>query len=162
MMILKRLIVLICLPAIMLSGCVYSFNPGGNSSIESIAVTQFENKTIESGLSSRLTDLVVDAFIADGSLKVVAEDAADAVMVGVLNSYERKAYTFDENDNVSQYVVKLVFNITLRDGDGGEIWEESFYSEGVYSADDETEEDGQVNAASKLVTDVLNRTTKDW
>jgi len=164
MMTIYRNIALFCLLALLLSGCaVYSFNPGGKSSIKSIAVTQFENKTIESGLSSRMTDLVVDAFIADGNLKVASESEADAVMVGVLSSYERKAYTFDEADIVSQYAVKLVFDITLKNGsDGSEIWKEAFYSEGVYAADDETEEDGQAKAAAKLVVDVLNRTTKDW
>ena len=149
--------------ALLVNGCVYSFNPGGKSSIKSIAVTQFENKTIEAGLSSRMTDLVIDAIIADGNLKVASESDADAVMIGTLSSYERKAYTFDEADNVSQYAVKLVFDITLQNSaDGNQIWKEVFYSEGVYSADEETEEDGQARAAAKLVVDVLNRTTKDW
>ncbi|PKK82143.1 MAG: hypothetical protein CVT49_15250 [candidate division Zixibacteria bacterium HGW-Zixibacteria-1] len=164
MMTFFRHIILIGLLGLLPVGCaVYSFSPGGKSSIKSIAVRQFENKTIESGLSSRMTDLVVDAFIADGNLKVVSESDADAVMAGELNSYERKAHTFDEADNVSQYVVKVVFNIVLQDGsDGNEIWKESFYSEGVYSADTETEDDGQARAAEKLVVDVLNRTTKNW
>jgi len=163
-MILIRHIVVVSLMGLLLSGCaVYSFNPGGKSSIKSIAVTQFENQTIESGLSSAMTDLVVQSFIADGNLSVVSENDADAILVGVLKGYERKAYTFDEADNVSQYVVKLVFDLTLENGgDRSEIWKESFYSEGVYSAEDETEDDGKERAAEKLVVDILNRTTKDW
>ena len=82
MMILIRHIVVIFLMGLLLSGCaVYSFNPGGKSSIKSIAVTQFENQTIESGLSSAMTDLVVQSFIADGNLSVVSESDADAVLV---------------------------------------------------------------------------------
>ncbi|MEW5924229.1 MAG: LPS assembly lipoprotein LptE [Candidatus Zixiibacteriota bacterium] len=164
MMTFYRHIAFIGLLGLVLGGCaIYSFSPGGKSSIKSIAVRQFENRTIEAGLSSRMTDLVVDAFIADGNLKVASENDADAIMAGELSSYENKAYTFDESDNVSQYVVKVVFNIALQNAsDGGEIWKEAFYSEGVYLADSETEEDGQIRAAQKLVIDVINRTTKNW
>ncbi|MFH2035815.1 MAG: LPS assembly lipoprotein LptE, partial [Candidatus Zixiibacteriota bacterium] len=84
------------------AGCgVYTFNPGGKSSIKTIAVTQFENETIEVGLSSRLTDLVVDALIADGSMKVVSAENAESILHATLTSYNRQAYTYDESDNVS-------------------------------------------------------------
>ena len=146
------------------SGCgVYSFSPGGKSSLETIAVAQFENETIEAGLASRMTDLMVDAFIADGNLKVASEDAADAVLTGILTSYRREPLTFDEADNVSQYVVKVTFDATLTKGQSSEeIWSEVFYNEGVYDAAAETEDDGQSRVAQALATDILNRTTRSW
>ena len=55
-------------------------------------------------------------------------------------------------------VISFLPNSTI----ANEIWKESFYSEGVYSAEDETEDDGKERAAAKLVVDILNRTTKDW
>lgn len=149
---------------LLMTGCViYTFNPGGKSSIQTIAVTQIENKTIEAGLSNTMTDLVIDAFIADGNMKVVSETDADAILMGTLTNYNREAYTYDENDVVSQYVVKLVFDVTLKKGkEDDNIWVEQFYSEGVYSAADETEDTGQQRAAAKLVDDIINRTTKSW
>jgi hypothetical protein len=148
---------------LLVGGCfVYSFSPGGKSSIKTVAVRQFENETIEAGLSSRMTDLVVDALLADGNLKVVSESEADAVLMGTLTSYERKPYTYDESDNVTQYVVELVFNIILQGEGEEELWRERFYSEGIYNADEQTEEEGQVLAAEKLVVDIINRTTKSW
>ena len=70
------------------SGCgIYSFSPGGKSSIKTIAVTQFENKTIEYGLSSRMTDLVIEAFISDGNLKVVSQSEADATSALPINQH---------------------------------------------------------------------------
>lgn len=161
----RLILTLIALTALMMfsSGCgVYSFNPGGSSSIKSIAVNPFENETIEYGLSDRMTDLVVDAFITDGNLKVVPESDADAVLNGTLTNYDRKAYTYDENDIVSQYAIDVIFSITLNDPNGEEIWKESFTSQGIYEADNETEEDGQSKAAEKLVIDIINRTTKSW
>lgn len=158
------IIILFALATLLFVGCgIYSFSPGGKSSIKTIAVNQFENKTIEAGLSNRMTDLVIDAFISDGNLKVVSEKEADAVLVGTLTSYRREAYTYDESDNVSQYVVKLVIDVSLQKGGTyEELWKEKFYSEGIYSVDSETEDDGQVQAANKLVTDILNRTAKSW
>lgn len=155
---------LLCLSAVCLAGCgIYSFSPGGKSSIKTISVSQFENRTIESGLSSRMTDLVIDALITDGNLKVVSAEEADAVLIGTLTSYEREASNFDESDNVIQYTVKLVFDVTLQKRESEEeIWKEVFYSEGIYSADTESEDDGQVRAADKLVVDIINRTTKSW
>ena len=145
------------------SSCgIYSLSPGGKSSIKTIAVRQFENNTIEYALSSRLTDLVVDAIIADGNLKIVSENDADAILTGVLTNYVRNPYTYDESDNVSQYVVKLTFDITLLKNTDEVIWEDTFYSEGVYEAADETDEDGQIRAAQKLVVDIINKTTKSW
>ncbi len=144
-------------------GCaVYSFSPGGKSSIKTISVSQFENETIEYGLSDLMTDLVIDAFIRDGNLKVVPPGDADAILNGILTEYERKAYTYDENNNVSQYAVEVVFNITLTKPDGENLWQERFFSEGIYDANIETESDGQVKAADKLVVDIINRTTKSW
>jgi len=154
---------LICV-ALLIAGCgVYSFNPGGKSSIKTISVMQFENKTIESGLANRMTDLVVDAFISDGNIKIASEDNADALLYGTLLNYKRDPYTYDESDNVSQYVVRLTFDVLLQKRDSGEeLWKEVFLSEGVYNADTETEENGQVLAAGKLVEDIINRTTKSW
>lgn len=170
-------IVIALLTTIMLltAGCgIYSFSSGGKSMIETIAIAQFENKTIESGLSGRMTDLVVDAFITDGGLKVVSESDADAVLEGILSDYKREPYTFDELDNVSQYVVKLVFDVRLRKENSEEdFWAETFYSEGYYATDvgvsadstiasATTEEEAQVQAVDKLVSDIINRTTKSW
>ncbi|MCP4706653.1 MAG: hypothetical protein GY865_18800 [candidate division Zixibacteria bacterium] len=157
----KGLVVVLFL--VFFAGCgVYSFSPGGKSSIKTIAVTQFENKTIEYGLSSRMTDLVIDAFISDGNLKIVSASEADATLIGIMTNYERKPYTFDESDVVSQYVVKIVFDITLQSKDEKELWRENFYNEGIYSADEQTEDDGQELAAEKLVIDIINKTTKSW
>jgi len=149
----------------LIAGCgIYSFSPGGKSSIKTISVAQFENKTIEVGLSSSMTDLVVDAFIADGNLKVVGETSADALLIGTMESYSRVPFTYDEFDNVENYAVRITFDVILRKGgtEDEELWHERFTSDGVFSADDETEEDGQVRAAEQLVVDIINRTTKSW
>jgi hypothetical protein len=159
-------IILFVLTIVMIGCGIYSFSPGGKSNIKTIAINQFENKTIESGLSSRMTDLIVDAFIADGNIKVASADQADAVLVGTLTSYDRKAKNYvsdNSSDAVEQYAVNLVFDVILTDPhQNKELWRETFYSEGIYDPSSETEEIGQSRAAEKLVTAIINKTTKSW
>ena len=86
-----------------LSACgVYTFNPRGKSSITTIAVEPFENRTPQYGLADLMTEVVIDAFIADGSMKVVPSDVSEAVLTGTLTRYQRLEPEFEEADPVAQ------------------------------------------------------------
>jgi Lipopolysaccharide-assembly len=147
-----------------LSACSpYSFNPGGKSSIKTIAIERFENQTTEYALSDRMTDIVIDAFIANGSIKVVSREIADAYLTGMLTRYERRPFEYDENDQVTRYAVHMDFDIVLHDTKADtEMWKESIRQTGQYDPVTETEEVGQQRALALLVTAVINRTTKAW
>jgi hypothetical protein len=147
-----------------LAGCgVYTFNPRGASSISTIAVELFEDQTGQYGLADLITQAVTDAFIAEGSLKVESVDMAEAVLTGTMTRYERAVQEFDEQDQVSQYKVLITFDLTLENpADGTEIWSIQLPLDGLYDADEETEEDGQRRVGEKLVEAVLNKTTKSW
>ena len=149
---------------LLLAGCgVYSFNPRGKSTVGSIYVAPFENETSEYGLTDRLTEITIDAFIADGSIKVLPETDAEAVLVAVLRRYERAVQQYDENDQVLSYKIILDLDVTLqKTSDQSEIWKDRIPAEGVYDAVEETEEDGQRRAGEWLVDAVLNKTTKSW
>ncbi len=147
-----------------LTGCgVYTFNPRGQSDYNSIAIEPFENKTSEYGLAERITETVVDAFIADGSVKIVPVEGADAILTGVLTGYSRAFEKYNESDQVEEYKIVMEFEITLKNPDDQtDIWSERMVQEGVYNAADEAEEDGQRRASERLVDAVLNKTTKSW
>ncbi len=147
-----------------LTGCgVYTFNPRGQSDYNAIAIEPFENKTSEYGLAERITETVVDAFIADGSVKIVPAAGADALLEGILTSYRRVVEKYDESDQVEQYKIVMEFEITLKNPDDEtDIWSERMVQEGVYDASEEVEEDGQRRASERLVDAVLNKTTKSW
>ena len=154
---------MICL-VMLLSGCgVYTFNPRGKSTISTIAVEPFENQTSQYGLADRMTEAVIDAFIADGSMKVVAADVAEAILTGTLIRYERLVQEFDETDQVSQYKTQIGFDVALKNpSDMSDIWTIQLTLDGIYDADEETEEDGQRLVGEQLVEAVLNKTTKSW
>jgi hypothetical protein len=151
-------------------GCgVYTFNPKGQSEIKNINVERFENKTPEYGLADQMSDLVIDAFIKDGNLKVVPLENADAVLNGVLTRYERRPYKYDQNDQVASYEVVMDFDITLKKPKtDSEIWREKMTQRGIYNVvasetgDVETETDGQQKAIKLLVEAIINKTTKGW
>jgi outer membrane lipopolysaccharide assembly protein LptE/RlpB len=147
-----------------LAGCgVYSFSPGGKSLFESVNISQFENKTIEYQLADRLTDAVVDAFIKDNTIKVREASKADAILTGTLSGYRRDPYTYDKEDVVTEYVVKVSISVKVVKANSEDvIWEEEFFAQGVYDAIDETEEVGQDRAVTLLTSDIMDRTTKSW
>ncbi|MFZ5979333.1 MAG: LptE family protein [Candidatus Zixiibacteriota bacterium] len=160
----KLLILSLNLIFIVVNGCgVYTFNPRGKSDVTNIAIEPFANETSEFGLADRLTEQVIDAFITDGTLKIVPVDNSEAYLVGILTGYQRVPHKFDENDQVEEYKILLDVEISLKNtGDDSEKWKERLTFEGIYNASDETEEDGQVRASERLVEAVLNKTTKSW
>ena len=156
--------VVLVLALVVFSSCaVYTFNPGGKSDIKSMAVERFESKTTEYGLADRVTDLVIDAFIEDGTMDIAAIENADAILEGTLVSYRRSPFNYDENDQVQAYSVTMVFDMALKKpGDDAEIWRETMKQEGVYDVDTETELDGQEKAVALLIDAIITRTTKSW
>lgn len=148
----------------MLAGCgIYTLDPKGKSTIKTIAIEPFDNQTPEFGLADQVTEAVIDAFIADGNLKVVGSEAADAVLVGSLTGYRRVVNQFDENDQVQSYKVLMDFSISLMNPrDQSEIWKQTMPQEGIYDAASETEDDGKRRAAVRLVEAILTKTTKSW
>lgn len=146
------------------TGCgVYSMRPAGKPAFESVNVAQFESKTPEYQLADRLTDAVVDAFIRDNTVEVREAARAEAIMTGTLVNYRRAAFTYDKEDVVTEYAVKVTLQVTVKQaGSEDIIWEEEFFAEGIYDALDETEDDGQTRAIELLTTSILDRTTKSW
>jgi len=159
-------LVLLLVPAacVLLTACgVYTFNPRGKSEISTIAVEPFDNQTPQYGLADAMTATVVDAFIAEGSMKVVPVDVAQAVLTATLTRYERVAHEFDEFDQVSRYKVIIGVSVALQNpADRSDIWQIQLTLDGIYDADTQTEEDGKRLAGEQLVEAVLNKTTKSW
>lgn len=145
-------------------GCgVYSFSTSGKAAFESLHVTQFENQTIEYQLADLLTDAVVDAFIRDNTVTIMEPSQAEAVMTGILVSYRREPYTYDQQDIVTEYAVKVALRVKVVKADSEDIiWEKEFFAQGVYDANTETEEDGQQRVVTLLTADIMNFTTKSW
>jgi outer membrane lipopolysaccharide assembly protein LptE/RlpB len=148
----------------LLTGCgVYSFSGSGLTGIRSVAVPQFENRTVEYGIQEDLTAAVIDQLIADNTLKVVALADADAVLRGEIIDYKRVAYTYDKSDNVQEYKVNITVSFALEKKDGKVVLNRNgLLDYGIYSASDESEIEGKARAVDKLARDIVDETTKSW
>lgn len=149
--------------AMLITGCIYTLNPKGSSTVKSIAVERFQNDTPEFGLADQMTDAIIAAFISDGTMKVLPNDQAESILHGTLTGYQRRPYEYDANDQVSSYVVEMDFDITLNSAAVDSIlWSERMSQRGVYNLQTETEDDGRIRALELLVEAIINRTTKSW
>jgi hypothetical protein len=160
--------------AILLSGCAhYSFSPSLTGDIKTVAVPLFDNQTEQYGITETLTQGIIDGFIQDNSLKVVSPEKADAVLLGTITEYQRQPYTYDQQENVKEYIVRIYVKAYLEKArDKNKIWEtERLEGWGTFRvAGDpndpvlqlETEEMAQQRAIAKVAEDIVNRTVKSW
>lgn len=148
------------------SGCSpYSFSGGRTALVNTAFVPQFENETAEFGLGEELTRGVIDGFIEDNQIKIVPEDQAEAVLTGRIVDYRRKAYTFDESDQVTEYIAEIwvTADLTRHGATDETVWRvERLRGFGIYDAVSEDEAAGQKKAIAKIAEELLNRTIKSW
>jgi len=159
-----------------LSGCgYYSFSGSSVSGIKTIAVPLFDNQTREYGIRESITETVADRFVKDNTLKVVNEKRADSILRGVITRYKRESHTFDEQENIKEYIVRIWVKVWFEEKKKKKtIWkEDNMQGWGIYCVKDcadesgnpkpdETEDDGKRRAIEKLAEDIMNRTVKGW
>jgi hypothetical protein len=127
-------------------------------------VPLFDNQTREYGLREALTEKVAERFVQDHTLKVVNEKTADSIVRGVIVRYSRESHTFDEAENIEEYIVRIWVKVSFEEKKNKKtIWEEeNLLGWGIYSALDETEDLGKERAVEKLAEDIVNKTVKGW
>jgi len=141
----------------------YSFTGAGLPGVKTIAIPLFENQTEEYGIREELTNKLVLAFVQDNTLKVANERIADAVLKGTILKYQKEAYTFDENENVKEYISRIYVKITVEDKKHSKnIWEEDNLQGWATFPADSSETYGKSQAIDKLTADIVNRTVKGW
>jgi len=158
------------------SGCgYYSFSGSSVSGIKTVAVPLFDNQTEEYGIKENLTEAVANRFVKDNTLKVVNEKRADSILHGVITKYIRESHTFDEQENIKEYVVRIWVKVWFEEEKSKKIiWkDDNMEGWGIYCVkdcvdesgnpkSDETEDDGKQRAIEKLAEDIANRTVKGW
>jgi len=170
----RRAELLFLLMSVTLSGCAfYSFSPSVTGDIKTIAIVLFENQTQEFGITETLTQGITDGFIQDNSLKVTTPEKADALLSGTITGYDRKPYTFDQQENVKEYIIRIYVKASLEKAKNKEqVWAaEKLEGWGTFriagdpndpQLQPETEEVARQRAIAKLAEDIVNRTVKSW
>jgi len=155
------------LPLILFAfGCSYYSFSGSTlpSHIKTVAVPLITNRTTQYGIEEKLTESLINALVKDNTLKVVPEGRADSVLRGSVVDYKKEAYTYDENENVKEYIVRIYVNASFEDlRKKRELWkEERLEGWGTYLAQGETEDKAQERAIDKLSEDLVNKLIAGW
>ncbi len=163
------------------SGCGYTTRSLISNKYHTIFIAPFVNKidvTQESAVASKyrvyrpllesdITNAVVNKYIFDGNLRPVEENAADLVLKGELLEFRRDVVRYTENDDIEEYRLNLVVNISLWDRKEDKlVWQEQgFTGDTTYftMGSQAKSEDAAVSDAMKdLARRIVERTVEQW
>ncbi len=92
---------------------------------QTIHVAPFENRSREYDMQAPLTNALSRKFLYDSRLTLVSRDEADLLVEGVILDYAMRGLSYDEDDNVTQFILVIVAGARVTDQQTGEIlWED--------------------------------------
>ncbi len=107
------------------AGCGYQFagqSPLFSKDIHTIYVEPFINRSRDVGLDQEFTSAVRSEFYRLGPLKVVDQlEQADAIVSGVIRSFDSHVASTNRKDEVLQYESVMVLDLSLRRREPNEI-----------------------------------------
>lgn len=164
-----------------LMGCGYTTHSLISDKFKTIYVTPFINKiditqetdaarkykVYRAGLETDITKAVINKFLFDGNLKPIKSESADVVLKSELIEFRRDPLRYTESDEVEEYRLNLVVNISLwNNRDNKLIWEEKgFTGDTTYFTQGTTakSEDTAINEAiSDLARRIVERVVEQW
>lgn len=169
-------------------GCGYSTGSTLDEQYQTVHVAPFLNQSKEYDLQAPLTNAITRKFIHDGRLRVVGREQADLVVEGLILDYQLKGLTFDEDDDVTQFLTVIAAGVRLTDARTGDVlWEDplmtgetSFYTRSAGATSDRvrgnartflsavrsfpTAEENRAasEALEQLASDIFYRTVEPW
>jgi len=162
-------------------GCGYTTRSLINDKYRTIYIAPFVNKIditreMDAGnkyklyrpmLDTDVTKSVINRFLFDGNLKPVSVESADLVMKGELLEFRKDGLRYDTSDNVQEYRMNLVVNISLWDNKENKLlWEEkNFTGEATYfvtGAQAKSEDAAIIDAEKDLCRRIVERVVEQW
>jgi hypothetical protein len=160
--------------AMALSGCGYSRKTVLPRNIKTIYVETVKNKldvnsftAYQQGLEMDITNAVIQRLQQDGTMKVVVQDKADAILKTDLVSLDQEGLRFNSLEGVSQYRLFIVVRMKLVEAKTGDvIWTEpNFSGDTEYYVTTVTsigQQKASVDAVRRLAYNIVDRITEDW
>lgn len=162
----KQKILYLLLSVFLVAGCgYYSFKGALPSHLKSIAVPLFNDRTPNPNVRENLTNRVIDAFIADNTLKVVDETKADLILTGAINSILVQPAIVKSGEEVAESKVVVSVAVKCEDIKLSKIlFERSFQQYGLMGESAGLDErEAAINEALELITeDIVNATLGGW
>lgn len=171
-----------------LGGCGYSTGSSLDPKYRTIHVSAFYDDTRHYDLQAPLTNAVIRKFIVDNRLEVVRAENADLVVEGKILDYRLRGLTYDQNDEVTQFLVVVTAAVRVTDTEtGGVLWQEplmagetSYYTRASGQSSDRLRGNAEVflptvrsfaseeenraasEALEQLASDIFYRTIEPW
>ena len=153
----------------LLAGCGvrYGFSGGGlPQHVKSVAVLPFENETASPDVQLELLDLLRRELRGRLGVREAAQDRADAVVRGVIRTYEVDipvGFSADRQQAVSaRRKLQIIVDIAMIDQTNGRtlLDRKGLRGEGEYAERGENE--GRRLALRRIVTDVIEGAQSQW
>jgi len=146
---------------------VYSTKGRTAGNIKKIAVPNLSNETAQPDIEAEITTNLRNGLIKDNTLKVVAENEADAVLEGTVVDYKNVPFTFNTDLQAEQYRLMIGLNVSLfNPKDNTYIWKDrridahsDYYLE---TTTDRTYDRALEEVYKDIVEGILNATTQEW
>lgn len=179
----KRVLLLlaICHMSYAIMGCGYSTRSMISSKFKTIYVRPFVNKidiTKETNvavkykiykpiLETDITNKVINRFLYDGNLRPTKEETADLILKAELIEFRRDPLRYTDTDEVEEYRLNLITNISLWDNKENKlIWEEkNFVGDTTYFTTGslaKSEDTAILGAIEDLARRIVERTVEEW
>ncbi|MBI4746436.1 MAG: LptE family protein [Deltaproteobacteria bacterium] len=125
-----------------LAGTVSSLPPD----VKKIAIPLFSNKTLRPDIENQFTNALLDEFAKGKKVVVVGENVADAVVKGIITSFENTPISYKGGDVIQEYRVTVRLEVSLiKKADESVIWKDKNIS---YFSDYKTAHDIAIAAAN--------------
>jgi hypothetical protein len=162
-----------------LAGCGYTTRSMVGTHYRTVYVEPFVNRIDFSsetdtrfrlyrpGLETEITRALVNRFLLDGNLRPGTLEKADLVLTGELVAFKKDPVRYTDNDDISEYRINIIVNISLKDTATGRIlWTEgSFTGDTTYfvsGAQAQSEVSAVNTALADLARRVVERVVEDW
>ncbi len=150
----------------MLGGCgYYSVSGSLPGHIRTAAVPLFENETVEAGIVEEVSDAVSDAIIRNGSMKVVTESRADAIVNGIIVNVRDEADTYSRQEQATQFRLRILADVQFHDRVKNQvIWEEKGVEGWARydSSNPAAREEAKSEASKMLANEIIDKILAGW
>jgi hypothetical protein len=144
---------------------MYSFKGSLPSFIQTIAIPLFDDNTSYPNIREDLTNKVVDAFIADNTLKIANESDADLLLNGTITSISQRAAILTSGEDVQEFQVYVNVKVKCEDVKNSKIYWEKTLSQFGSMPGSGTQDERDIaiaDAVEKITEDILNNTLANW
>ena len=178
----RRFLLVTCyLLLVTLGGCGYTTHPLITNTFKTIHVEPFVNKIditkeiyasakyriYRPSLESDITRVVTDKYLSDGNLRPSPEATADLFLKGEVTEFRRDPLRYDNSNNVTEYRINLIVNISLWDKKENKLlWQEinftgntTYFTTGSLA---KTEDSAVNDALADLARRIVELTVEQW